>query len=352
MNIKEVRKGECEMFPVLSEEKRRQLLQPPAGKIRAVLDTDTYNEADDQFALAYALRSKDRIELEAVYAAPFYNGRVRSAREGMDKSYEEIRKIFSLMEEEPEGKIFRGAKDFMCSKDTPQKSEAASDLAARAKSGSEPLYVICIAALTNVASAILMEPSIIENIVVVWLGGHPHYWKQTWEFNLKGDFFAARVLLECGVPFVQIPCMGVASNLTTTDYELDHYLNHKSKIGTYLAGTIREFSKDPVFFKEYNEIVDRYLEGCSDYGAELKDDTVYTQENYAYSKIIWDIAAVAYLVNPSWVRTVLAETPELQEDYTWKFPGNSRAMRVCTYIKRDCVFGDLFQKLGTDSRSK
>jgi hypothetical protein len=116
------------MFPLLSEEKRRQLLQPPTGKIRAVLDTDTYNEADDQFALAYALRSKDRIELEAVYAAPFYNGRVRSAREGMNKSYEEIRKIFSLMEEESEGKIFRGAKDFLGSKEAPQISEAASTL--------------------------------------------------------------------------------------------------------------------------------------------------------------------------------------------------------------------------------
>ena len=41
--------------------------------MRAVLDTDTYNEIDDQFALVQALLSPDRITLEAVYAAPFHN---------------------------------------------------------------------------------------------------------------------------------------------------------------------------------------------------------------------------------------------------------------------------------------
>ena len=39
-----------------------------------VLDTDTYNEVDDQFALAYALRSEDRIDLEAVYAPSLTTG--------------------------------------------------------------------------------------------------------------------------------------------------------------------------------------------------------------------------------------------------------------------------------------
>lgn len=45
------------------------------GKINMVLDTDTYNEVDDQFALMYALRSPERLNVEAIYAAPFYNNR-------------------------------------------------------------------------------------------------------------------------------------------------------------------------------------------------------------------------------------------------------------------------------------
>ena len=36
-----------------------------------ILDTDLYNEIDDQFALAYILKSKDKIKLNAVTLAPF-----------------------------------------------------------------------------------------------------------------------------------------------------------------------------------------------------------------------------------------------------------------------------------------
>ena len=54
-----------------------------------VLDTDTYNEIDDQFALAYAVLSPERIDLQAVYAAPFKNQRSESPGDGMEKSYQE-----------------------------------------------------------------------------------------------------------------------------------------------------------------------------------------------------------------------------------------------------------------------
>jgi len=40
---------------------------------RVVLDTDTYNEVDDQFALAHLLLAPELVRLEAVYAAPFFN---------------------------------------------------------------------------------------------------------------------------------------------------------------------------------------------------------------------------------------------------------------------------------------
>ena len=63
---------------------------PGPGRVRAVLDTDTFNEIDDQYALAYSLLSPERMAVEAIYAAPFVNDRSRSAAEGMEKSYEEI----------------------------------------------------------------------------------------------------------------------------------------------------------------------------------------------------------------------------------------------------------------------
>ena len=63
-------------------------LKKPAGRVSAVLDTDPFNEVDDQFALAYILRSPERIDLQAIYAAPFHNEKVASAAEGMERSYQ------------------------------------------------------------------------------------------------------------------------------------------------------------------------------------------------------------------------------------------------------------------------
>ena len=69
------------------------MLQQPSGRVDVVVDTDTYNEADDQFALAYLLKNRDRLNLEAIYAAPFLNEKVKSPAEGVEKSAEEIRRI-------------------------------------------------------------------------------------------------------------------------------------------------------------------------------------------------------------------------------------------------------------------
>ena len=35
-------------FPVIPEDKMRQLLEPPTGRVRLMIDSDTYNEIDDQ----------------------------------------------------------------------------------------------------------------------------------------------------------------------------------------------------------------------------------------------------------------------------------------------------------------
>ncbi len=40
--------------PKIDETVRIKKLEPPKGIVRIVLDTDTYNEMDDQFALCFA----------------------------------------------------------------------------------------------------------------------------------------------------------------------------------------------------------------------------------------------------------------------------------------------------------
>ena len=80
-------------------------------KKRVILDTDAYNEADDQYALAYC-RMSGRIDLAAVNAAPFANARSDNDYAlGEKLSYGEIKKVLSLIDTGDGDKtpVFRGS---------------------------------------------------------------------------------------------------------------------------------------------------------------------------------------------------------------------------------------------------
>lgn len=299
-------------FPNLLETKRLEMLQPPEGSVRMVLDTDTYNEIDDQFAVVHALLSPEQLNLEAIYAAPFHNNRSANPEDGMEKSYEEILRLLALLNVDTEGFVYRGSRAFLSDATTPVPSNAATDMIERAMAQTdEPLYVVAVGAITNVASAILMEPEIIKRIVVVWLGGNPLYWPHTREFNLAQDIHSARLVLNSGVPFVHLPARGVVSHLLTTVAEMERYVQGQGKIGDYLVE----------IFKAYHS------------------------DHFAWSKVIWDISATAYLINPKWVPTEIVHTPILTDAVTWSFDNSRHFMRIATGVNRDAIFRDLFQKL-------
>ena len=76
----------------------------------------------------------------------------------MERSYREIKNILRLLDK-PMETVFRGSTDYLKAIDEPQKSEAVDDLVERAMASADddPLYVVAIGAITNVASAILTE---------------------------------------------------------------------------------------------------------------------------------------------------------------------------------------------------
>lgn len=315
-------------FPKISNSTRLQRLQPPKGKVRMVIDTDTYNEIDDQFALVYALLSPEKLSVEALYAAPFFNHRASSPGDGMEKSYEEILRLLQRLERPTENLAYRGSDGFLADYEHPYENDAVHDLVDRAMSSSEPLYVVAIGALTNIASAILIEPKIIEKIIVVWLGGNALHWPHTKEFNLSGDVLAARLVLDCGVPLILIPCQGVTTHLRSTVSEIELYVEGKGAIGDYLAQTFKEYSDD----------------------------------HFAWSKEIWDVVAIAYLLNADWIPSNIVSSPIISQQtagdvvnhepddwlkhaLTWSFDHSRHQIRCAYYVQRDPIFRDLFTKL-------
>ena len=300
-------------FPTVSEGRRIEMLKPPGNKpVRMVLDTDTANEIDDQFALVYAMISPE-LDVQAVYAAPFTNNRSSGPGDGMEKSYEEILRILSKLDKSPDGFAFKGSSHYLTDMKNPERSPAALDLIARAKKSSpeDPLYVAAVGAITNVANAILIEPAIIQNIVVVWLGGNGHNWPHQKEFNFRQDLNASRTIFDCGVPFVQLPCTPVVTHFATTVPEMERYVGGRGAIGDYLLKIFKEYRKD----------------------------------HFAWSKVLWDMTAVAWLINDKWLPSDLVHSPIVTDSCTFSFDQSRHLIRTVNFVQRDPIFRDFFTKL-------
>ena len=297
-------------------EQKLKNLEVPQGKIDVVLDTDAYNEIDDQFAISYLLKSKEKLNTKAIYAAPFLNPRSTSPLDGMEKSYDEILKLLSLMGENVD--VFKGSDKFLDDEKTPVISDAARDLAKRADdySPENPLYVVAIGAITNVASAFLLNPKMSENTVVVWLGGHSREYTNTREFNMYQDVAASRVVMSSGVPFVQLACMGVVSAFTLSKSEIEEWLFDKTPLSDYLG-------------RNAHSAAEKYAHGR------------------AWTRCIWDVTAIGWLLNDytRFMESRLVPTYLSSYDNKYCVDNNAPLMRYIYNIRRDELMTDLLEKI-------
>ena len=303
----------------------REKLTPPTHPVDVVLDTDAYNEIDDQFALAYLLRSKPHLVTKAIYAAPFHNHRSTSPEDGMEKSYDEILKLLDLLQEDVP--VLKGSTTYLPDEQTPVDSPAARHLVqlAHEYSPENPLYVVAIGAITNVASAILMDTSICENIVIVWLGGNSLFSHSNKEFNLMQDIAAGRVVVGSSAPFVQLPCHGVVTQFALCEGELNQWFVGKNPVSDYLA-------KNTLAYME----------------AGLKEK-FHTR---AWSKVIWDVTAVGWL--HSGRMTLMDQTimPRRLPDYNHQYEPTTldSEMAYIHYIHRDALLNHLIDTLNGEGK--
>jgi purine nucleosidase len=164
-----------------------------------------------------------------------------------------------------------------------------------------------------VASALLIRPDLAEKLVVVWLGGHPLSWSNNHEFNFQQDPFSVQVVLDSGVPFIQIPCVNVAEHIRTTAAEMEVLFKGKGAIGDYLCDIYREFIPT--------------IPGVS--------------------KVIWDLSAIAWLLEGEFFQSITVSAPnvKLDESLAWSETEGRHLIRTCTRLDRDRVFRDMVRRL-------
>ena len=283
--------------------------------VRAIINTDAKNEADDQYAIVHALLSPT-MDVRGLVAAHF--GSERSAH-SMQDSREEIDLLLDLMGRTGQVAVANGAATALPDETTPVDSPGARLIIEESKNASEgdPLFVAFLGPLTDMASAILLDPAIVARpVVVIWIGGmgygglDPSY--KGIEFNLRNDITAANVVFDSGIQLWQVPA-NVYSAVSVSYTELAEKIGGTSRLADYLIEQLVEWNArwqpDPIEFRS-----------------------------------LGDSPAISLILNPRGgsVRTIPA--PRFDRDGSY-LPGSGHPVRVCESVDVRFLLEDMFAKI-------
>lgn len=289
---------------------------------KLLIDTDTYNEVDDQFAIVHAVlchEMESKVDLLGITAAPFHNVKrsTKSYGHGMELSYIEIKNILNLLDTQWDGSVRAGSEiPIKLSDKAYVDSPAAREIcqiAISQCSRADPLYVVSLGALTNVASAVLMEPSIRSKIVICTMGGLALNVPNFNDANYEQDMEAAQIVFASGAPVVHFPGYSVTDLLSTTRWELEANIFGVAEIGDFLY--------------------QRFMEYVDDFPGS--------------SKPIWDLAPGAWVMDPTWFVSKVIHTPILNNNNTWSTYTDNHPMRTVKWLDRDSIFRHFFELFRT-----
>jgi purine nucleosidase len=182
---------------------RRVPAIPPPGRLdrplRMIVDTDCANEVDDQYALALALLSPERVEVRGLVAAHFGD---RAGPDGIEQSYREIQEVLVHAGLAGTVPVLRGSHPLRYGNES-SPSEGVDFILeeARRATPEDPLWVVGLGPATDIASAYLADPSVADRIVVLY-HGRTRWPEKCWNFNVHNDVRAARTLFHSTLPFV------------------------------------------------------------------------------------------------------------------------------------------------------
>ena len=280
-------------------------------KINVILDTDTFNECDDQFALAYLIKSQDMFNIEAITVAPYsHTKRDVKVKDGQELSYNEILKICNWLNFDTNNKVFKGSMDYI-QNGYDEKNDAVNKIIEITLKNNKT-YILGIGAITNIALAIKKEPKIVNKIEIVWLGGNELGYEDNLEYNFRQDVEAVKIVFESKVKLTILPCKKIVSELRIDINTLKKYLENKSELCNYL---IERFYNDG-----YHGV----------------------QE----SRVIWDISVIAYMINKKWFETEQISCPNIRKDTSYEVTDNRHNITFVTKLDRNKIYEDLFNKLG------
>jgi inosine-uridine nucleoside N-ribohydrolase len=283
---------------------------PPEKKARVIVNTDAKNEADDQFAIVHALLTPS-FELHGIIPAHFGT---RKSATSLQDSQAEVMLLLRLMDLEGKVRVEDGAPGALPDETTAVPSAGAQLIIEEAlRDDPRPLHAAFYGPLTDMASALLLEPRIAErNVRVVWIGGGP-YPLGGREYNLSNDVHAANVVFRSRLEVWQIPSP-VYRMMAVSYAELAEKVYPHGELGRYLVEQLVEWN-----------------------AANVQGPIEY--------RSLGDSPAVGVIMCPDCGRWEWRPAPEFEPSMHYRHTGRNRPIRVYETVDARFILEDFFARL-------
>jgi inosine-uridine nucleoside N-ribohydrolase len=281
---------------------------------RVVLDCDTANEVDDQFAIAHALGVPgETLEVRGVVSVHNTTAHGPGSR---DMYQEEAERVIALC-----------GSDVPCIPGAERPMESREDLVPSAgleflveEARLAPLTIIATGPATDAASLLLAAPETLNNVRIVWLGGfgdqvnYGNWANRMGELNGRADVQAWRALFEGTVDLLHIPTWPAPAKILVDT--------------STFAAELRELDR-PV----------------ATYLAEILELWSFEYETTETRKELWDLACVAAVADPDSVTAASQALPTLDAAGAHDFTQRGRVANVVSDLDERRILQDLMDSL-------
>ncbi len=302
-------------------------------RMRVIVDNDFSGDPDGLFQLAHLLLSPS-VDVRAIIGSHLKvgDGFDNSATQA-DNAAKKARELLQIMDVKRSIPVIAGSNTAMPADSTPVKSEAVTAIIKEAlRTDTQlPLYILCGAGLTEIASAMLTAPQIANKLTLIWIGG-PEYTDLAFqppnysnpEYNLNIDIAAAQAVFNRStIPIWQVPRNAYRQALLPYSQLLVKVKPH-GKVGSYLCGVLETLMARLQTYKL--NIGETYVLGDS-------------------PLVLLTALQSSFEPDPSSSYYAIKLAPTINQQGAYEFNARGRPIRVYTQLDINLMFNDFFAKL-------
>lgn len=302
-------------------------------RIRVIIDNDFSGDPDGLFQLVHHILSPS-VEIRGIIGSHLKPG------DGFDPSNEtasnakkKVEEVLAIMKLTNTYNVYQGSNLAITNDSTPQISDATKAIVKEAMRNDTklPLYIVCGAGLTDIASAYLLEPKIAERITLIWIGG-PEYTDLTLpppgytslEYNLGIDIKAGQIIFnKSPIPIWQVNRSAYRQAMVSYATLLTK-VKTQGVIGEYLSATLERVMRMAV---KYNfNIGETYIVGDS-------------------PLVLLTALQSSFEPDPSSSKYVVKQAPLINAQGLYETNLKGRNIRVYTHLDTHLLLEDFFAKL-------